>query len=444
MIVKEFFFFDMDELSRPFDHVKQAKERPPKTKRRKTGSSVFARRPPAPTEQKDLIRFEPSLRSERKALGPSIRQARKPASQMIDGDGDGKCQEEGGKWVPCPPGVRVGTRLARVAGRNIADVGKGGGIDRIDEIHPAYRQAMKRRMEKLNLTRRHLMDQARRALSEADEDLVEEAKQWYGRLHMKTREMVEAINTKHKSSIGFEQGAGIIAALSPAREFGKNVRDARKLMLVHAENAPFEITDELKESYRGQKDRLDALLARVGNMPKPSDFKDDELDLLVGLHPTLATLGNSTGLINVIRAYSILRGKDIEDAISGPKMRSFYSNIVNPDGLDRVTIDTWMYRAMVSARKKFAIGPDVLNLQGHEAAGRKVQDIFQGTPKGIKGTDIPDNIGLYPIFAEVIRDLAREYGLTPSALQAIIWEVQRVRDGYAPTQWEKIAKEFLV
>lgn len=30
---------------------------------------------------------------------------------MRDGDGDGKCQEEDGKWVPCPPGVATGTRL---------------------------------------------------------------------------------------------------------------------------------------------------------------------------------------------------------------------------------------------------------------------------------------------------------------------------------------------
>lgn len=30
---------------------------------------------------------------------------------MRDGDGDGKCQEENGKWVPCPPGVATGTRL---------------------------------------------------------------------------------------------------------------------------------------------------------------------------------------------------------------------------------------------------------------------------------------------------------------------------------------------
>lgn len=30
---------------------------------------------------------------------------------MRDGDGDGKCQEENGEWVPCPPGTPTGTRL---------------------------------------------------------------------------------------------------------------------------------------------------------------------------------------------------------------------------------------------------------------------------------------------------------------------------------------------
>lgn len=43
-----------------------------------------------------------------KGLGPRIGDMGKP---MRDGDGDGKCQERGGKWVPCPPNVGNGTFL---------------------------------------------------------------------------------------------------------------------------------------------------------------------------------------------------------------------------------------------------------------------------------------------------------------------------------------------
>lgn len=43
---------------------------------------------------------------------------------MRDGDGDGRCQEEDGKWVPCPPGVASGTRLrnGKPLGQTIAEM----------------------------------------------------------------------------------------------------------------------------------------------------------------------------------------------------------------------------------------------------------------------------------------------------------------------------------
>jgi hypothetical protein len=47
----------------------------------------------------------------------------KPGSEMIDGDGDGKCQEEGGKWVPCPPGVGDGN-VVDAAGKIVRAVEK--------------------------------------------------------------------------------------------------------------------------------------------------------------------------------------------------------------------------------------------------------------------------------------------------------------------------------
>jgi hypothetical protein len=44
-----------------------------------------------------------------KVIGTPIGSRPDPSKPMIDGDNDGKCQEEGGKWVPCPPGVAAGT-----------------------------------------------------------------------------------------------------------------------------------------------------------------------------------------------------------------------------------------------------------------------------------------------------------------------------------------------
>lgn len=452
MIVKEFFFFDMDELSRPFDHVKQAKERPPKTQRRKTGSSVFARRPPAPTEQKDLIRFEPSLRSERKALGPSIRQARKPASQMIDGDGDGKCQEEGGRWVPCPPGVARGSILRRsVGGASVFDLPEGGGIDEELKLPDEFKAAMAERMKTLGITRKQIAQEARKALAAATPEMVEKAKQWYTTVHTKTRGLVSDLNKKYGTKYGFEQAAAVIAALSPAREFQKNMRDARKMFVVMAEDLEFSPPEELIASFKGDRKVLAEVLKRAKNGKlRPSDFTDSELSILAVIHPEIKAIAGMVGFDSVFKAMHILRGGEIDKILSGPKVRSFYSNIVNPDG-NRATIDTWMYRIMTPPGKKFKIGPDNLTLADHEAGKkttpgkdgkpkkRRTQDIFQGSPSGY---GVGDNVGLYPIFAEVIRELAAQEGIPPAALQAILWEVARIQAGYKPTQWEKIFKEL--
>jgi hypothetical protein len=376
-----------------------------------------------------------------KVIGPRLDAKPSSSADMIDGDNDGKCQEENGKWVPCPPGVGEGSVLQSIDGESVADLDKGGGIDAIKQIHPKFREAMKRRMEKLGISSRELRAESRKALKRATPELIESAKVWYHNVNKKTKEMTKNINDKYNTDISFEQSAAIIAGLSPAREFQKNVRDAKKLMLVHAADEPFQISDDLIEKYKGSKERLDEILKRLGNSPKPSDFKKDELDLLVGLHPVLSKLGNTTGLVNVIRAYSVFRGVNVQDAMSGPKMRSFYSNIVNPDG-DRATIDTWMYRVMNSRKSIFTVGKKTGTIAELEKMGVKTQDIFQGTPGDIKDTGIPQNVGLYPEFAEAIRDVAKENGLTPAALQAILWEIARTDAGYKPTQWQKIEKEF--
>jgi hypothetical protein len=47
-----------------------------------------------------------------KIIGPSIGNIGKP---IIDGDNDGKCQEENGNWIPCPPGTGAIEALQRAA-----------------------------------------------------------------------------------------------------------------------------------------------------------------------------------------------------------------------------------------------------------------------------------------------------------------------------------------
>lgn len=55
----------------------------------------------------------------------------------------------------------------------------------------------------------------------------------------------------------------------------------------------------------------------------------------------VATIG-----ANVKRAWQILTGVDLVECFRGPKIRSFYSNIVDPE-YPGATIDTWAYRVAV-------------------------------------------------------------------------------------------------
>lgn len=91
---------------------------------------------------------------------------------------------------------------------------------------------------------------------------------------------------------------------------------------------------------------------------------------------------------NRLKAARILDGERPAKVLGGPKVKSFYANILRPHG-DAVTIDVWISR------------------------------IF-----GLK-----DKFGLpaYREVASAIRKQAKRYGLTPCQLQAILWI--GIRDG---------------
>jgi hypothetical protein len=59
-----------------------------------------------------------------KVIGTPIGSRPDPSKPIIDGDNDGKCQEEGGRWIPCPPGIGDGSVVDSV-GRAIRKISSG-------------------------------------------------------------------------------------------------------------------------------------------------------------------------------------------------------------------------------------------------------------------------------------------------------------------------------
>lgn len=98
---------------------------------------------------------------------------------------------------------------------------------------------------------------------------------------------------------------------------------------------------------------------------------------------------------NCNKADAILSGADPMSVLGGDKVRSFYQNILDPSGMDIVTID----------RHAYDIG------MGH-----------------VTGKDSKNRLslkGIYAEFAESYREAARELNLIPSQVQAVTWVTWR-------------------
>ena len=321
------------------------------------------------------------------------------------------------------------------------------GIDE-DGLTPEFIQAMESKMEEMGLSREILQNTLDDFLKTLTRTNIDIGKRWYPFVNRRTRDMIEEINKQYGTSITFEQAAAVVAALSPLREFGENITAAKLILRTFAADEEFEITEELLSKLKISKKEVEMFLARAGDGKiRPSEFNDDEIEILIGLNLGFLKAGSVDGLRNIKKSIFILRDKNsIDDVLNGPKVRSFYSNIVDPNGT-RVTIDTWMYKMMIPPDLKILFQGQKLKLDEHlnirKPDGSKknnVQAMFQATPQSEK---LGGQIGLYPIFAELIRNAAIKYNISPSALQAAIWERARMQlSNYQPTNWDEVSGFF--
>lgn len=156
------------------------------------------------------------------------------------------------------------------------------------------------------------------------------------------------------------RGCAVIAVLSPMLSWPRNMQLARKAYAMHG------------AAYLG--------------MVNPF------------LSPDMAVVGFGCLNKNAHKAFSILAGGDIDKIVSGPKVTSFFANIIAPDAIESVTID------------RHAI--DI-------AMGRAMSDSERA--KAIAGKDGYKRIAKMYVSAATI--LSREIGvsLTPNQVQAVTW-----------------------
>lgn len=298
------------------------------------------------------------------------------------------------------------------------------------------------------------------------------ASQWYPRVRKGLIGLTREINN-------FEEMGGrrkyddaeifaMMAALSPQERVKSNIEKVKNIALSIALDKEFTLTipdgglkysGVSKEGQEKIEEVKQWLNAMSGQSFRPSTFiqqfmeqfgsdaRSLALDSLARIHPTLFAQKSALGIANVVKALMIgYRVDTIDNILSGPKVRSFYLNFLNPKE-NNVTIDTWMYLLMAPSSQIFSYRYGGINHTGTLMELRKklgknfsTQTIFQGNQ--IDGI----SIGVYAVFAQILRDLTVEFGsdfkdLNPATLQALLWEIARIKlGGYRPTDFSEVAK----
>lgn len=98
-----------------------------------------------------------------KVIGSPIGGRPDPSKPLIDADNDGKCQEENGKWIPCPPGIGTGS-VVNAAGEAVGKIQQAATQPRtIDDVVADRRQKFRERAAQI-------LNAARQVISKSKSD----------------------------------------------------------------------------------------------------------------------------------------------------------------------------------------------------------------------------------------------------------------------------------
>lgn len=297
---------------------------------------------------------------------------------------------------------------------------------------------------------------------------IREAASWYPRtrkgLVSLTRQLNSLPEMAGRRKFANEEIFAMMAALSPLERVASNAKKVNVIASTIARDAEFQVTMP-SGGISGLPTNISQWLTSTnGKIFTPSGFinafveqfgpdsRGNAMAALARVHPDLFASKGPAGISNVIKALMIgYRIDSIDNILSGLKVRSFYLNFVNPSG-NNVTIDSWMYRVMVPPTSVFTVKikgvthvGTLRELQTKLGKDFSAQSLFQSNKI--------DNItvGTYPIFAQIVRDLAREFSnefpefgtITPAVMQAFLWEIGRSTwSSEPPTQWDRVEQWF--
>jgi len=279
---------------------------------------------------------------------------------------------------------------------------------------------------------------------------------WYGKEGADIAARAAGIRRDFPSSqISQDQLTGMIAATSAKKRWLENKDFAEAIARTLAADQPFPVDQAMINDYNAWATRRHAGLAKPHPELKPGTYRPSEL-------PTDFAASRTPGMkkhINtdvVIRAAMIYQGDvSLDEAIAGPKQRSFVNNLMDPSDKRFVTVDTWHYKAAMQGIpiKRTTKGGtfnytleqwqdrDLARADGRAAArgydfsqdmatpknigaiklaadGMSPQTFFQGSPSSV-AEKFKD--GTYPWFVKQTQIVAEREGVSPNAVQAVAW-----------------------
>jgi hypothetical protein len=284
---------------------------------------------------------------------------------------------------------------------------------------------------------RHVADNLKWLYEKTTPEEREMSRQWYPvGAHQMTGEMATTSGLTHS------QTAGVVAAMSPQKDWDMNISLARRAIDVYTNHQDTETTPEmlgkLKEIAAIPANKELGKMARLLKGKTFGELDGPEKALWLRLYdeahnprtyeawsPNGVSKGLQTkmngepaklawGSLNEIGKGIAIMADGSRENISarmgkGHKIRSFYNNIIEPDSTrNDVTVDTHAVAAGLM-RPLGSYDSAVKDNFGH--AGKSAITGVQGT---------------YPLFADAYRTAAKELDIQhPNQLQSIIWEHAR-------------------
>lgn len=296
----------------------------------------------------------------------------------------------------------------------------------------------------------HVMDNLRFLYNQVPAEIRDRSRLWY--------DGARAITERWSQKYGIDEDgvAGVLAALSPQKDWYQNVSLAERVLDIHTRfiNDPsFTMTDEMIETaeriYPGEK--YQALREGISGRAYSELDGDEQAAWLRAYDQTYNARGYRTvtsegqfigdpggnvawgSLVEVGKAIDMLKNPTRENATLAMgvkhKVRNFFNNIVSPNDPDgHVTIDTHAVAASM-LRPLSGNSPEVHHNFGSSPALAKQPKGWQAM-KNINNNGAQGSYGLY---VEAHRRLANELGILPRELQSITWEAVR---GLFPAKWK--------